>query len=353
MAPRSRPAVEGTPIRVHYDAGWGNHLTLRGNKPPFDWSTGVPAIGAEGNVWTFVWPRSSGVLQLKPLLNDRGWSIGGNYRLEAGAPVDIYPFFSPVGGTLHKVHDFHSPQLDNSRTLIISLPPSYAENPLKRYPVLYMHDGQNVFEDATSFTGVSWGVDRTRDSLVVQGLMDEIIVVGISNMGTRRGYEYTAGPASERGGGADSYGRFLVETVKPWVDRQYRTLPGREDTALMGSSLGGLISFYLGTRYPHVFSKVACLSSAFGWNGVDLVSEVERWREPLAVKFYIDAGTHRDPRIPTLRMKEALEAQGYVQGEGMYHYEDKGGRHTEASWAARVHRPLRYLFPWQSASSPR
>jgi predicted alpha/beta superfamily hydrolase len=121
----------------------------------------------------------------------------------------------------------------------------------------------------------------------------------------------------------------------------------------MGSSLGGLISFYLGTRHPDVFSKVACLSSTFGWSGVDLVSEVEAWKQPVPVKFYIDAGTNRDPRTPTQRMKQALEAKGYVQGEGMYHHEEKGGRHTEASWAARVHLPLRYLFPWQSASSPR
>jgi predicted alpha/beta superfamily hydrolase len=353
MAPRSKHPVEGTLIRVHYDAGWGNRITLRGSKSPLAWSVGESATWSEGHVWTYLWPRSSGKLELKPLLNDRDWSVGGNYRLQAGSPVDIYPFFTPGAGTLEKKHDFHSPQLNNSRTLILSLPPSYAENPLKRYPVLYMHDGQNCFEDSTSFTGVSWGVDRTRESLVAQGLMDEVIIVGVSNMGPQRAYEYTAGPRSQRFGGAELYGRFLVETVKPWVDRHYRTLPGREDTALMGSSLGGLISFYLGTRYPHVFSKVACLSSAFGWNSVDLVNEVYSWREPLPVKFYIDAGTNRDPWIPTQRMKEALQSKGYVQGEGMYHYEDKGGRHTEASWAARVHRPLRYLFPWQSASSPR
>jgi len=353
MVSSSTQNSDKTLIRIHYAAGPSTRITVRGSKAPVDWNAGIPAMKTEDHVWTYTWPRSRGTLEFKPLLDDSAWSIGANYRVQAGATVDVFPSFTPAGSTLHKVHDFHSPQLGNSRTLIISLPPSYAENPHKRYPVLYLHDGQNVFEDATSFTGVSWGVAQTRDALAGQGLVDEFIGVGIYNMGTARMYEYTPGSSSGRGGGADRYGRFLVETVKPWVDSHYRTLTGREDTALMGSSLGGLISFYLGTRYPDVFSKVACLSSTFGWNGMDLVSEVYSWREPVPVKFYIDAGTNRDPRMPTQRMKEALEAKGYVQGEGMYHHEEKGGRHTEASWAARVHLPLRYLFPWQSASSPR
>jgi predicted alpha/beta superfamily hydrolase len=212
-----------------------------------------------------------------------------------------------------------------------------------------MHDGQNAFEDTTSFTGVSWGTDQTSHSLTAQGLMDEIIVVGISNVGSGRVYEYTPGPPSGRTGGADLYARFLIETVKPWVDGHYRTLPGCEDTALMGSSLGGLVSFYLGWRYPEAFSKVACLSSSFMWNGLELVRQVQSSSERVPVKFYIDAGTNRDPLTPTKLMKEALVARGYVKGKDLSYYEHKGGRHHESSWAARVHRPLRYLFPWENS----
>jgi predicted alpha/beta superfamily hydrolase len=336
-------------IRIHYDAGWGRRISLRGSAPPLSWSTGLEATWGQGHIWTYVWPRASGVLEFKPLLDDRGWSVGGNYQLRAGTTVDVYPFFGPPVGTLRKVHDFHSPQLDNRRTLAISLPPSYAENPHKRYPVLYMHDGQNAFEDSTSFTGVSWGADRTSHSLVAQGLKDEIIIVGVSNVGTGRVFEYTPGPPSGRTGGADLYGRFLIETVKPWVDSQFRTLPGREDTALMGSSLGGLVSFYLGMRHPDVFSKVACLSSSFMWNGMDLVRQMETAPKKVPVKFYIDAGTNRDPLTPTQHMKEVLKARGYVQGKDLYYHAHKGGKHHESSWAARVHLPLRYLFPWQSS----
>lgn len=336
-------------IRVHYDAGFGRRITLRGSKQPLSWDAGLEATWTPGNVWTYVWPKARGVLEFKPLLDDTTWSVGGNYRLRAGSSVDVYPFFGPPVGTLEKEHEFHSPQLGNRRTLIIALPPSYAENPLKRYPVLYMHDGQNAFEDSTSFTGVSWGADRTSHSLVAQGLMEEIIIVGVSNTGQRRVYEYTPGPDTGRTGGSDLYGRFLIDTVKPWIDGRYRTLPGREHTALMGSSLGGLVSFYLGRRYHPVFSKVACLSSSFMWNGLDLVRQVETSPERVPVKFYIDAGTNRDPLKPTQLMKEALRARGYVHGEDMYYYEHKGGQHHESSWAARVHIPLSYLFPWESS----
>jgi predicted alpha/beta superfamily hydrolase len=336
-------------IRIHYDTGWGRRITLRGSKPPLSWDTGLEATWNQGHLWTYVWPKSSGVLEFKPLLDDTTWSVGGNYRLQAGSSVDIYPFFGPPVGTLEKVHDFHSPQLDNRRTLVISLPPSYAENPLKRYPVLYMHDGQNAFEDATSFTGVSWRAQHTSHALVAQGLMDEILIVGVANTGSQRVFEYTPGPRSDRTGGADLYGRFLIDTVKPWIDSHYRTLPGREHTALMGSSLGGLVSFYLGLRHPDVFSKVACLSSSFMWNGMELIRAVELLPTKVPVKFYIDAGTHRDPLSPTQRMRQALEARGYVHGEDLSYYEHRGGQHHESSWAARVHLPLRYLFPWRSS----
>ncbi len=336
-------------IRIHYDAGFGRRITLRGSKPPLSWDTGVEATWTPGNIWTYVWPKTRGVLEFKPLLDDAAWSIGGNGRIRAGSSADVYPFFGSPVGTLEKVHGFHAPQLGNKRTLSISLPPSYAENPFKRYPVLYMHDGQNAFEDSTSFGGVSWGAHRTSHSLVAQGLMDEIIIVGVANTGQRRVYEYTPGPDTGRTGGADLYGRFLIDTVKPWIDGRYRTLPGREDTALMGSSLGGLVSFYLGLRYPHVFSKVACLSSSFMWNGLELVRQVATAPERVPVKFYIDAGTNRDPLKPTQLMRDALKARGYVHGEDMYYYQHKGGRHHEASWAARVHIPLRYLFPRESS----
>jgi predicted alpha/beta superfamily hydrolase len=351
LVPVAFGTADAATIRVHYDVGWGNRITLRGSKAPFSWSTGVNATWTTGNVWTYTWPDSVGDVELKPLVNDQTWSVGANYRVAAGTTVNIYPFFQSRAGTLVKVHNFNSPQLGNSRTLRIYLPPSYSQNPLKRYPVLYMHDGQNLFEAATAFGGIEWRVDETADHLMNTGQMDESIVVGIDNTGANRIYEYT--PCCDPtygGGGANLYERFILETVKPYVDQSYRTLPGNRNTAVMGSSLGGLVSFYIGRRHPEVFSKLAALSSSFWWNNQMLPVEVEISTIKVPVSFYIDAGTNNDGLTDTTRMRNALVVDGHVQGADLYYYVAQGAGHNESSWAARLHIPLTYLFPWQSTA---
>jgi predicted alpha/beta superfamily hydrolase len=345
----SAAAEATTTIRVIYDVGYGNRITLRGDKTPFNWNTGVNATWTTGNVWTYQWADSVGDVQLKPLINDATWSVGANYVVKAGTTVSIYPFFQSRGGTLVKVNNFSSPQLGNTRTLRIFLPPSYSLNPLKRYPVLYMHDGQNLFETSTAFGGVEWQVDETINSLVNQGQMDEVIVVGVDNAGGNRIYEYT--PCCDPqygGGGADVYERFLLDTLKPYVDQNYRTLTASKYTALMGSSLGGLVSTYIGRRQAAKFGKVAGLSSSFWWNNQMLPIAQEVATGKVAVNFYIDAGTSSDGLAETTRMRDAFAADGYVQGKDLYYYVAQGAGHNEASWAARLNIPLTYLFPWQS-----
>jgi predicted alpha/beta superfamily hydrolase len=270
--------------------------------------------------------------------------------VRAGTTVDVYPFFGPSSGRLVKVTGFYSPQLGNSRTLVIYLPPSYNENPLKRYPVLYMHDGQNLFEAATSAFGTEWQVDENINASVGGGRMDEVIVVGVSNTANRI-WEYTpCCDADYGGGGADTYERFLIDTVKPYIDQNLRTLPGKATTALMGSSLGGLLSFYLARRNPTVFSKAGCLSSSFWWNNETLTVQVEQSTAHVPVKLYLDAGTSNDGLPQTTRMDQALLADGYAQGLDLDLYTAQGGAHNEASWAARVRIPLEWLFPWQSTA---
>lgn len=342
-------AALASTIRVHYDTGWGGSIGIRGSKAPLSWTATQPATWTAGNVWTYSWPNASGDMELKPMLNGTTWSRGGNYKVKAGATVDVYPAFRAANGRLVKVTGFYSPQLGNSRTLIVYLPPSYTESTLRRYPVIYAHDGQNLFDAATAFGGVEWRIDETANSLMGSGLMDEAIVVGIYNAGASRIYEYT--PCCDPyygGGGADLYERFVIDSVKPWVDGHYRTLTRKEDTAMMGSSLGGLVSFYIGRRNPAVFSRTASLSSSFWWNSQALTITVEQSTAHPAVRFYVDAGTNNDGLAETTRMKNALTADGYVQGGDLYYYVANGGSHNEASWAARVHVPLQYLFPWQS-----
>ncbi|UUZ57297.1 hypothetical protein LP419_27405 [Massilia sp. H-1] len=164
------------------------------------------------------------------------------------------------------VPDFASPQLGNSRQLRIYLPPSYDENPAKRYPVLYMHDGQNLFDAKTAAYGAEWGIDETANHLIASGVMDEVIVVGIDNTPDRF-KEYTPCCDPKHGGGKiDAYQAFITDTVKPYIDKTLRTLPGRENTAIMGSSLGGIASVVIAQKRPDVFSKAGGVSSSFWWN---------------------------------------------------------------------------------------
>jgi predicted alpha/beta superfamily hydrolase len=342
-------AAEATTIRVHYDVGYGNRITIRGSKAPLSWTTGTNATWTTGNVWTLSWADSVGDVEIKPLVNDATWSIGANYLIKAGTTVNIYPFFKPASGRLQYVSNFYSPQFGTYRTLTIYLPPSYSENPLKRYPVLYAHDGQNLFDAARASYGVEWRMDEAANSLIGNGKMDEVIIVGMDHGGSNRIYEYTpCCDPSYGGGGADKYERFILDTVRPYINQNFRTLTTKPNTALIGSSLGGLVSFYIGRRNPTVFGKLAALSSSFWWNNQDLTKQVETSTTKVAVNFYIDAGTENDGLPETTRMRDALVADGYVQGRDLYYYVAQGAGHNEASWAARLNIPLTYLFPWQS-----
>ena len=189
-----------------------------------------------------------------------------------------------VSGTLKVLRGVESPQLGNRRDLVVYLPPSYGEGD-RRYPVIYMHDGQNLFDAATSNAG-EWQVDETLETLSTEGI--EAIVVGVPNMGEKRAYEYVSFPSSwlaEVGG--DLYTAFLAETVKPLIDRDFRTLPEREATGVMGSSLGGLISLYAIFRRPDVFGMAGVVSLAIG--------QVSRRHYPLREEVAV-SGRHDLPR---------------------------------------------------------
>jgi predicted alpha/beta superfamily hydrolase len=335
-----------TTVRVHYPAG-KEAIRIVGDKGPMSWSSGVPAHRDDGplNVWTYTWPDELGEVQMKPTLGADKVAIGGAYKLAAGATVDIYPFFGAPFGKVTIVTDFASPQLNNKRALRIYLPPSYAENPAKRYPVLYMHDGQNLFDAKTASYGVEWGVDETLNRLVAMGTVDEVIVVGIDNTPDRIP-EYTPCCDPKYGGGKlDAYGAFIVETIKPYIDRSYRTLPGKDTTAIMGSSLGGIASVAIAQRYPHIFSKAGGVSSSFWWNNGALIAKLP---ERVPVKFYLDAGTNDDGLEDSTKMRDALLAKGYRENDDLMFFKAEGGRHNEASWAARVEKPLTWFFPWGS-----
>ena len=227
------------------------------------------------------------------------------------------------------------------RDIIVWLPPSYEKELLKRYPVLYAHDGQNLFDPSTSSIGVDWQLDETADSLIKQGKIHEIIIVGIYNS-PRRMKEYYTGDTGE------TYLKFVVNELKPFIDKTYRTLPNRENTASIGSSAGGLVSFMLVWEYNNVFSKAACISPAFFIRGLDYITPVLESRvKRKNVKIYIDCGGKGLDSIlltGTKKMLSALKEKGYRKGKDYQWYFDKTGEHNEQNWARRLWRPLEYLY---------
>ena len=227
------------------------------------------------------------------------------------------------------------------RDLIVWLPPSYTTEKRRRYPVLYMHDGQNLFDPDTAFLGVDWEMDQAATRLIKKGEIEEIIIVGIYNT-LLRNAEYCG---SKRG---MAYMNFLVRDLKPFIDRIYRTRPGREDTAIMGSSLGGLVSFLQVWHHSDVFSKAGCISPSFLYRRYNSIHKVERYDGPdKDLRIYMDCGgTGGEENLypGCLRMIAALGRLGYREQDNLEWFYDPRADHTEAAWASRAERPLRFLF---------
>jgi enterochelin esterase-like enzyme len=246
---------------------------------------------------------------------------------------------------------FRSRILPDRRDLIVYLPPGYDADSERRYPVLYLNDGQNLFDPETSFVkGQTWRVRETADEAIEAGEVEPLVIVGIYNTGDRRLAEYTHERDWQMGGGeADSYGALLTHELMPWIAEHYRVSPEREHTGLGGSSLGGLVSLYLGLRYPQVFGRLAVLSPSVWWNHrsiLGVVNEVAPGIEDHP-RIWLDAGdlegrmTLKNTELLAKRLRE----NGWRDGETLDFEKIRGGRHNELSWAERVGPMLRFLYP--------
>ncbi|MGB8509779.1 MAG: alpha/beta hydrolase-fold protein [Pyrinomonadaceae bacterium] len=245
---------------------------------------------------------------------------------------------------------FHSKFLPTDRDVLVYLPPGYESHKKMRYPVLYMHDGQNLFDGATSFIpGQEWRVDETAQALITSGAVEPLIIVGIYNTGKERVGEYT--PTKDAkvkdGGLADSYGRMIVEELKPFIDAHYRTRREARETGLGGSSLGGLVSLYLGLRYPNVFGRLAVVSPSVWWDDKVILRHVATLRRRPATRIWLDIGTDENPRatIDARLLRDALIAKGWRLDNDLKYFEAEGAKHSETAWAQRVDPILRFLFP--------
>ncbi|HEY8877289.1 MAG TPA: alpha/beta fold hydrolase [Roseateles sp.] len=281
-------------------------------------------------------------------------------------------------GRLENIESFASVNAP-ARTVLVWLPDDYRADGDERYGVLYMHDGQALFDATSTWNRQAWDIDEVLGRLMAQGRVRKTLVVGIWNLGAQRSREFTpmpaftGAPADEQArfarqlGGAptsDAYLKFLVEELKPYIDKTYRTLPGREHTVVMGSSMGGLMSLYALTRYPEVFGAAACMSThwpvstdrawaeAHGGAANPLAAAFRRYLElhlpdPATHKIYFDHGTEGlDALYPPLQalVDQVMTERGYRQPVSWLSRSFPGADHDETSWHRRLDAPLAFVL---------
>lgn len=266
-----------------------------------------------------------------------------------------------ITGRIEHYAKFYSHYVD-PRNVDVWLPPGYASHTAQRYPVLYMHDGQNLFDPTTSSFGVDWGVDETMTLLIKEGKIREAIIVGIWNT-PKRVAEYMPQKAASRSrvdslAGAtgpatgviisDNYLKFIVHELKPFIDSTFRTLPGRDDTFIMGSSRGGLISAYAISEYPNVFGGAGCVSTHWPADDGSVIEYLKKHLPDAGThKFYFDYGT---ATLDSLyepyqkRMDAVMKGAGYIQGKDWITKKFAGEEHSERAWRKRVDLPLTFFL---------
>ena len=276
-----------------------------------------------------------------------GWEEGRNRQLVLkkasqkesrafGAQTDPVPL-SRVG-RIEVLAAFPSEWIP-ARRVQVYLPLGYTKETERRYPVLYLHDGQNVFDAAEA--GMEWQVDEAAESLVKKGEIEPLIVVAIDNSEARTD-EYTP-----NGGKAALYARFLREELKPFVDRTYRTLPEAATTAVGGASHGGLVSLWLALEHPHTFGNALALSTSAMWDDETIVKRVQALPAKLPVRIWLEVGVREGESFlaSNRHLRDALVAKGWTLGGDLHYDEQEDGAHDEISWASRVPGMLAVLSP--------
>ncbi len=323
-------------LRVHYPAICAQ-LVLRTD---LDWDHDIlpSVVDPNGAFADFNVETTHPFVYLKAALRIPSgllWAKGANRLIVATRQEarDLYPFFhSAEQGTILDLITLDSKILNRQHSLRVYLPAGYDENTCRNFPVIYMQDGRNLFFPQEAFLGQDWGVEDKLALLNGMNAIEQMIVVGIYS--ADRMQEYTSP-------GYEAYGRSVVEEIKPYIDSHFRTYPGRRATAVMGSSLGGVVSFYMAWQWPDVFGGVGCLSSTFTHKD-DLVERVllEPRRD---VRFYIDTGWPGDNYEVGLAMAVALAERGYRYGHDFLYFAFPNAGHSERDWSQRLHIPFQFF----------
>lgn len=252
-------------------------------------------------------------------------------------------------GRFDLLHGFRSAALATERRVSLYLPPGYDTSDV-RYPVLYLQDGQNLFDPGRSFVpGQDWGLDETADTLIRAGALAPLILAGIDHGGVARMDEYTptCDVRHRSGGRLDAYRAFLIDELKPWIDARYRTRPEAAATGLGGSSLGGLATLEIGLSRPDVFGRLAALSPSLWWDRRCVLGRARALPGRVDTTIWLDAGTHEGPGVlhHARMLKNILLRHGWRLGRDLHYREVAAGQHSEADWARRAGDVLRTLFP--------
>ncbi|HXQ82420.1 MAG TPA: alpha/beta hydrolase-fold protein [Opitutaceae bacterium] len=258
----------------------------------------------------------------------------------------------PPAGTLRLHKRFPSRILGNRRDLVVWLPPG-CDGRRSRHPVVYFQDGQNIFDPGTAFLGNAWHAGRAASELIAAGEIEPPIMVGIYNAGFGRMDEYAPtrgafigweGEKCRSRGRGRSYARFVAGEVKPFIDGRYPTLPGREHTTVVGSSMGAIASLYAALWHPRVFGGAGLLSPSAWWDGLAPVRFVRALRSRPAVRLWLDIGTAEPGWEKTRLLRDALVARGWREGADLRYLEATDGVHNEDAWAARVGPLLKWML---------
>lgn len=289
-------------------------------------------------------------MKLGMLIAILGLSALAMAQSEPKAPTRVHT----LTGTIKSHPGFESKILNNQRDILVYLPPNYEKETGRKYPVLYMQDGQNVFDGYTSFApGEEWRADEAAEALIQANLIEPIIIVAIPNMGAERANEYLPTHWTEdekkvpaMGGKADLYGHMLTDELMPFINKTYRTKTGPENTGLGGSSLGGILALHLGITRPESFGKLGVFSPSLWWQNHLLIENVKKLPKKLNSKIWVDIGTSEGYHSleDTLLLKDALEAKGWKPGRDLAVYVDGFAKHNERAWAGRFPAFLMFLY---------
>lgn len=259
-------------------------------------------------------------------------------------------------GTLHVHEDFVSHHLGARRPVVIYLPPGYRRDTRRHYPLLLLHDGQNVFDPSTAYIpGQHWRARETADALLAQRRIEPLIIAAVYHGAEKRLLEYT--PTRTRrlgGGGAALHGRMVIDELLPWLRARYRISPRPSNTGAGGSSLGGLVSLWLGLEHPEVFGRLAIFSPSVWWDRRAILKQAERLNHSRRPRIWLDMGTTEGETpgahlLDARLLKAMLVGKGWREGRSLHYFEAEGATHSESAWAARLPLALQFLYPRKAA----